>query len=49
LNLEIEFFYVALNMSNFKRGFFETIFLKSPLYKTPTLIIRLTWNLMCIF
>jgi len=32
----LNFFYVALNMlSNFKHVFFETMFLKSLLYKTP--------------
>jgi len=36
-------------LSNFKRVFLETMFLKSPLYKTLILIIRLTWNLLCIF
>jgi len=48
--VETEFFYVALNMlSNFKRVFLETMFLKSRFYKTLTLIIWLTWNLICMF
>jgi len=38
------FFYVALNMlPNFKHVFLETMFLKSSLYKTLILIIRLMW------
>jgi len=34
--LETEFLNVTLNMLNFKRIFLETMFLKSPLYKTLT-------------
>jgi len=42
MKVEIKFFYVALTMlSNFKCVFLEIIFLKSPLYKTSILIIRL--------
>jgi len=36
-------------LSNFKRIFLETMFLKSPLYKTLVLIIQLTWNMTCMF
>jgi len=43
-------FFVTFNMlSNAFKRFLETLFLKSPLYKTLTLIIRLTWNFICMF
>jgi len=49
LKVENEFFYVTLNTLLYFISFSRNTFSKSPLYKTLTLIIRLIWNVICIF